>query len=144
MSKTARRPDDQPNQRRTARKVSRASSSPGSTWTLTPVIARTCSSTASELVASRTADVAKPSTSSQPLSSATCSASATNAVSASIPGPPTAPEESRCSARRSGALWEYAGIGAAPRCASTTSRWPVLEPMSSTPNLMRLTVRAAT
>ena len=31
MSKTARRPEDQPNQRRTARKVSRASSSPGST-----------------------------------------------------------------------------------------------------------------
>ena len=37
MSKTASRPADQPNQRRTARKVSRASSSPGSTSIRTPV-----------------------------------------------------------------------------------------------------------
>ena len=37
MSKTASRPADQPNQRRTARKVSRASSSPGSTSIATPV-----------------------------------------------------------------------------------------------------------
>ena len=37
MSKTARRPADQPNQRRTARKVSRASSSPESTSSDTPV-----------------------------------------------------------------------------------------------------------
>ncbi len=49
MSNTASRPDDQPNHRRTARNVSRASSSPGSTSMSTPVRSRTCSSTSSEL-----------------------------------------------------------------------------------------------
>ena len=58
MSKTARRPADQPNQRRTARKVSRASSSPGSTAMRTPVSSATWSRTASQLRASRTAEVA--------------------------------------------------------------------------------------
>ena len=85
MSKTASRPADQPNQRRTARNVSRASSSPASTSILTPVRSWTCSSTSSLLPASRTAEVAKPRMSSQPLSSATRSASAVKAVSASIP-----------------------------------------------------------
>ena len=136
MSKTASRPDDQPNHRRTARKVSRASSSPGSTSMSTPVCCRTCSSTSSLLVASRTADVAKPSISSQPLSPATTSAPATNSVSASMPRCSTAPLASRCSARRSGSLCENAGSGGAPPCASTTSRCPVFEPMSSTPSLM--------
>ena len=77
MSKTASRPDDQPNHRRTARKVSRASSSPGSTARSTSVTSLTWARTSSELTASRTADVAKPSMSSQPLSSATYSASGT-------------------------------------------------------------------
>ena len=36
MSSTSSRPLDQPNQRRTARKVSRASSSPSSTWSVDP------------------------------------------------------------------------------------------------------------
>ncbi len=106
MSNTASRPEDQPNQRRTARKVSRASSSPGSTSMSTPVAARTCSRTASTLVASRTADVAKPAISVQPLSSATTTEDATKDVSASIPVSLTAPEPSRCSARRSGSLCE--------------------------------------
>ena len=60
MSKTTSLPEDHPNQRRTARKVSRASSSPGSTSIETPVCSLTCASTSSEFVASRTALVAKP------------------------------------------------------------------------------------
>ncbi|CAB4686685.1 unannotated protein [freshwater metagenome] len=74
----------------------------------TPVRSWTWSSTASELVASRTADVAKPSISSQPLSSATTSASAVKDVSASMPvwetAPAPGPTSIRCSARRSGSL----------------------------------------
>ena len=137
MSKTASRPEDQPNQRRTARKVSRASSSPGITSISTPVRSRTRARTSSPLRASRTAEVAKPASSPQPLSSATSTEEATNRVSASTPASLTAPVASRCSASRSGSLWEYAGIGAAPPLASTTSRCPVFEPMSRTPNLMQ-------
>ena len=59
MSKTASRPDDHPNQRRTARKVSRASSSPGSTLISAPVRFSTWARTSSQLPASRTAEVAK-------------------------------------------------------------------------------------
>ena len=70
----------------------------------TPVRSRTWSSKASELTASRTAEVAKDSISSQPLSSATTSASAVKSISASIPDLRTAPCSSRCSARRSGRL----------------------------------------
>ena len=58
MSTTSNRPADQPNQRRTARKVSRASASPVSTCRSTPVSARTRSSTSWPLGASRTAEVA--------------------------------------------------------------------------------------
>ncbi len=108
MSKTASRPADQPNQRRTARKVRRASSSPESTAIRTPVLAWTWSSTSSALAESRTAEVAKASMSSQPLSSATARAWAVKAVSASTPASETAPSSgpstTRCSARRSGSL----------------------------------------
>jgi hypothetical protein len=137
MSKTVSLPADQPNQRRTARNVSRASSSPDSTSMATPVRSRTWASTASELTASRTAEVANDNIASQPFSSATTSASAVNEVSASTPVGLTAPASSRCSASRSGCLKEYAGSGAAPSWASTTSRCPVFEPMSSTPSRMR-------
>ena len=72
MSKTASRPADQPNQRRTARKVSRASSSPGSTSIVDAGrVARRGRARRRSCAASRTAEVAKPSISSQPLSSAT-------------------------------------------------------------------------
>ena len=100
---------------------------------MTPVRSWTCSRTSSLLPASRTAEVAKPRMSSHPLSSAMRSASAVKAVSASIPVCETSPASSRCSASRSGCLNLYAGSGAAPPWASTTSRCPVLEPMSSTP-----------
>ena len=53
----------------------------------------------SKLAASRTAEVAKPSMSSQPRSSATSRAAAANEVSASTPVAETAPCSSRCSAR---------------------------------------------
>ena len=72
MSKTDSRPADQPNHRRTARKVSRASSSPGQHRDpLAGPLVRPRPSTSSELPASRTADVANASMSSLPLSSAT-------------------------------------------------------------------------
>ncbi len=64
MSRTSRRPADQPNQRRTARNVIRASPSPDSTRSSTPVSARTRASTSAEFFASRTADVANASRSS--------------------------------------------------------------------------------
>ena len=65
-------PADQPNQRRTARKVSRASSSPGSTSIVDAgALARRGRGRRRSCAASRTAEVAKPSISSQPLSSAT-------------------------------------------------------------------------
>ena len=61
----------QPNQRRTARKVSRASSSPVSTCSSTPVsFAHPLRAPRPRCVASRTAEVAKASSSSQPSSSA--------------------------------------------------------------------------
>ena len=85
MSKTDSRPADQPNQRRTARNVSRASSSPDSTSMRTPVFSCTWSSTFWLFPASRTAEVAKPMTSSHPLSSATTTDEATKSVSASRP-----------------------------------------------------------
>ena len=143
MSKTASRPADQPNQRRTARNVSRASSSPDSTSMSTPVRSRTWSSTASELTASRTAEVANAEHLLAALVLGDDQRLGGEVVSASMPRSRTAPSSSRCSASRSGCLWENAGSGAAPPCASTTSRWPVLEPMSRTPRRMRQTYRAA-
>jgi hypothetical protein len=58
MSNSRMWPDDQPYQRRTARKVSRASSSPESTRRVTPVSRATRSSTSGPFTASRIADVA--------------------------------------------------------------------------------------
>jgi hypothetical protein len=78
MSSMSTRPEDQPNQRLQARNVSLASSSPGSTLMSTPVPSRTEASTSSPFSASRTAEVAKASSSSTPLSSAIWSASSMN------------------------------------------------------------------
>ena len=58
MSSTRMRPDDHPYHRRTARNVSRASSSPESTSRSIPVRSRTSRSTSSPLAASRIAEVA--------------------------------------------------------------------------------------
>ena len=85
MSSMSTLPEDQPNQRRAARNVSRASSWPDSTWMCAPVSSRISASTSSPLAASRTAEVANASSSSTPLSSAICSASPTKARSCSAP-----------------------------------------------------------
>ena len=131
-------PEDQPNQRRTARNVSRASSSPGSTSRSTPVSLRGRGRALLGVagVADRRGGEGEHLLAALVLGH--LHRSATKAVSASTPASVIAPSSSRCSASRSGSLWEYAGSGAAPPCASTTSRWPVLDPMSSTPSRMRL------
>ena len=137
MSRTSSRPADQPNQRRAARKVSRASSSPESTCSSTPV---SVGDPGQHLLGVGWPRAPRRSrraaASSTPLSSATCSASLTVATSRSTPSRPIAPSSSRSSASRSSALCEYAGSGRAPGWASTTSRWTVFEPTSRTPSLI--------
>ena len=137
MSRTSSRPALQPNQRRTARKVSRASSSPVSTCRSTPVCSRTRSSTSRPLSASRIAEVTSASSSSQPCSSAWSQASWTALEQRLLPRlgqhrrrRPT------CSASRSSQRSSCIGVGCAPRWASTTSRCTVFEPTSSTPSRM--------
>ena len=68
-----------------------------------------------------------------PRSSATSWAEETNETRASTPDAPIRSPSTMCSARRSSILCEWAGNGAAPLCASTTSRCKVLDPTSSTP-----------
>ena len=82
MSSINSRPEDQPNQRRAARNVSRASCR--GTLIATPVASLTLLSPSSPFAASRTAEEAKASSSSTPLSSAICSASSTNARSCRV------------------------------------------------------------
>ena len=77
MSIISSRPDDQPNQRRAARKVRRASSWPVITSICAPVCSRILARTCSPFTASRTAEVANAMMSSTPLSSAMRSASST-------------------------------------------------------------------
>src|SRR5699024_624168 len=43
----------------------------------------------------------------------------------------------RYSSRRSTSLWGVAGSGGAPTCASTTRRWTLLDPISSTAKRIR-------
>lgn len=87
-----------------------------------PVSALTRASTSSAFVASRTALVAKGSRSSQPLSSAACTASPITDTSRRMPSGETEPRSSSSSASRSSTLCECADSGRAPGCASTTSR----------------------
>ena len=114
MSTTSSRPEDQPNQRRAARKVSLASFSPDSTRMRAPVRSWMRASTSSPLTASRTADVAKARKSSTPLSSAIRSASATTSVSRSSPTLDSVLPGSRWAASDSSTLCENAGSGRAP------------------------------
>ncbi len=86
MSMTSSRPEDQPNQRRAARKVSRASSSPVITLICVPVCLRILARTCSPFTASRTAEVANAMMSSTPLSSAMRSASSTTSRRLLSPG----------------------------------------------------------
>ena len=114
MSRLMRLPALHPSQRRTARKVRRASSSPVTTLRSTPASSATRSSTAAELPASRTADVANASNSSQPSSLASLRAWMAAATNASAPASARLPFASICSARRSSLLCE-AGVSAARR-----------------------------
>ena len=136
MSRQIRLPALQPNHRRTARKVSRASSSPDSTLSATPA------SFAHPLEHLRAvAGVAhRRRREGQQL------------VAAELVRLFAAPRSRRATARRAPRSGELAGLvdvlgkaqlatcrdccgaAAAPRCASTTSRWTVFEPTSSTPN----------
>ena len=95
MSKSRIRSADQPYQRRTARNVRRASSSPESTCSSTPVSRATRASTSSPFAASRMADVAKGSSSSMPASFAASAASPTAARMAATPSSLIAPSGSR-------------------------------------------------
>ena len=97
MSATSRVPADQPNQRRAARKVSRASSSPLSTSSETPVRSTTAASTSSPFGASRMALVTKPLRSSTPWSSATSRHSCTKSASRSRPSSAIRPPSVTCS-----------------------------------------------
>jgi hypothetical protein len=134
MSRLMIRPALHPNHRRTARKVSRDSSTPRSTSNSTPVSLRTRDSTSSEFSASRTADVAKAISSSQPELSAILANSSMVEINFSAPRLVILPELSMDSESRSVAFVELIGVGCPPRWASTTSRWTVLLPTSSTPN----------
>ena len=136
MSSTSSFPALQPNHRRTARKVSRASSSPLSTCRSTPVRSRIRSSTSSPLAASRIADVTRAMSSSQPCFSAWWQASWTARSSAFSPAFDSRPSSPICSARRSSQRSSCVGVGCAPRWASTTIRWTVFDPTSSTPSRM--------
>ncbi len=123
MSMLMMRPALQPYQRRTARKVSRDSSTPLSTPRETPRSpARTLASTSSELVASRTAEVANAINSAQPELVAILANSSTVATRLSAPLRVSLPELSIASASRRAALVELIGVGCPPRRASTTRR----------------------
>ncbi|CAB4773519.1 unannotated protein [freshwater metagenome] len=114
MSATKSSPEDQPNHRRTARNVVRASSSPDKTATSTPLACCTFLSTARPLGASRMAEVAKATTVSAPSSWANSQASRTKKISESTPGRSIDPFASTCSARRNSSLCEAVATGAAP------------------------------
>ena len=116
------RPALHPYQRRTARNVSRDSSTPVSTCRSTPVWDRTRASTSSEFFASRTAEVANAIRSAQPELVAIRANSSTVSTSLSAPRRVSLPESSIDSAKRSEDLVELIGVGCPPRCASTTRR----------------------
>ena len=99
----------------------------------TPARSPSMSSTAGPLVASRTAEVAMASVCSTPCSRPTAAARATAASSASTPSCEMEPSGSRKRMRRTSIDSDAAGRGRAPRTASITAVWTVLDPMSMTP-----------
>ncbi len=88
------------------------------------------------LLASRSAEVTNGNTREQPVVSANSLHSATMAISASAPSAERVSSGVMCSASRITRLCEAAGTGGPPTRASTTSRWTVLDPTSSTPSRM--------
>ncbi len=111
MSMLMIRPALHPYQRRTARNVSRDSSTPLSTCSATPVSACTRASTSSEFVASRTAEVANAISSAQPELVAILANSSMVPTNLSAPLRVSLPEPSMASASRSDALVELIGVG---------------------------------
>lgn len=136
MSNSRICPADQPNQRRAARKVKRASSDPPSTCRLIPITASICAITSAPFVASRMALVAVASSSETPSVSATARARATAERIASIPSCEMDPSGSRYRMTRTVLFSLVDASGRPPGCASATSRWTVFEPMSRTPRRM--------
>ena len=88
----------------------------------------------SEFFASRTAEVANAITSAHPELVAILENSSMVPTSLSAPLRVSLPEPSMASASRSEDLVELIGVGWPPRRASTTNRWTVLLPTSSTPS----------
>lgn len=93
--------------------------------------------TSGPLAASRTADVAVGSSSSTFSASASSRALVTASTSARTPSSEIAPPGVRYRISRSTVRLLEAASGRPPGCASATSRWTVLDPMSSTPSRMR-------
>ena len=137
MSSTSSCPALQPNQRRTARNVSRASSSPVSTCRSTPVRWRIRSSTSRPL--SRVADRRRHQ-GQQLLAAQLLGLGARLLDGVEQRLLPRLGQQRRrprsCSASRSSQRSSCIGVGCAPGWASTTSRCTVFEPTSSTPSRM--------
>ena len=129
---------DQPNHRRTARKVSRASSSPVSTCRSTPVSLADLRRAPRRRWAPRgPREVAKASSSSTPLSSATCSALVRRTPrAASAPAGGDRAVVVEVLGQPQLGLVRVRGQRRRARWASTTSRCTVLDPTSRTPSRM--------
>ncbi|CNG75143.1 Uncharacterised protein [Mycobacterium tuberculosis] len=133
MSASSIGPADQPNQRRAARNVSRASCSPVRNPSSTPVAARTSAVTSSRLAASRSADVAYGTSSATSRAAAAATDSRTAAMSRPTAGRPMTPCRSVASASRTALFTDRTGAGGWPGSRSATRRCAEFEPMSSTP-----------
>ena len=134
MSMTSKRPASQPYQRRAARKVSRASSTPDSTVTGWPMASSILRRILPPFGASRSAEVARTSSWVISYSSASFIAFSTALSKASVPAFLMLPSSLRYCIRRMVLLVLASGSGRAPGAASTMSMWTVFEPISSTPS----------
>ena len=134
MSRTSRRPASHPYQRRAARKVSRASSTPDSTVTGWPIVSSMRRRILPPLGASRNAEVASTSSWVISYSSASFIAFCTASSTASTPAFLIVPSSLRYCIRRTVLFTLASGSGRAPGAASTISMCTVFEPISSTPS----------
>ena len=144
MSIISRRPASHPYQRRAARNVRRASSSPESTVTRWPMISSTRCRILLPFGASCIADVASASSCETLYCSASRIASSTAASSASTACFLMLPSSLRWSMSRTVVFELASGSGRAPTAASTTSMCTVFDPMSSTPKRVDCSFRFAT
>jgi hypothetical protein len=130
------RPADQPYQRRAAKYVSRASSSPERNCGRIPEHTWIRSMTSSRFIASRTAAVTNGYRWSTPSRTASSTARPTAAVTRSIPGSLSVPSGDSSSASNVGSFTACAGSGGAPAETSTTCSWAEFDPMSSAASLI--------